>query len=324
MNDLSQAQPQSEPSSNSAIDIPRAFKNQLFRDSGDITDPLNEYEKALYDNVTEALESSTEVSAFVPVLPRQLAAFLEEIAKENTDFDKVREIVESDMSLAGETIRVANSPLYRRSVVEIESIGKAISMLGLDGVNLIASSLMMKQVLKIKSKELQEIGETLWRHCLECAEACRIIYEGEDAFTAYLLGLVHDVGAVAIFSCYVSQLPNTDCNNLDGNRVLKILLEEQTSWLSAHIAKEWKLPKAIIDALQDYDTMQQMQEIGCITEDKHPLALVLERANETSEVYTLVENGVIDSESGRLELQALGLSDEQVTTLFERFANMGQ
>jgi HD-like signal output (HDOD) protein len=318
MNDLSQG------INRSAIDVPRAFKDQLFKDSSDSTDPFNELEKALYEQVTETLESSAEVSAFVPVLPRQMAAFLDEVAKEDTNFDRIREIVESDMSLAGETIRVANSPLYRRSVTEIESIGKAISMLGLDGVNLIASSLMMKQVLQIKSKELQQIGETLWKHCLECAEACRIINGGEDAFTAYLLGLVHDVGAVAIFSCYVNLLPNEQQEAFDSNRVLKLLLEEQTSWLSAHIAHEWKLPKAIIAALQDYDTMQQMLVIGCDKESKHPLARLLERANEASEVYTLVKSGIIDDAAGRRELLALGLAEEQISELFERFVSLSQ
>lgn len=316
MNDLSQ------PSNHSAIDVPRAFRDQLFKDSSDSTDLFSDLEKALYDQVTEILESSSEVSAFVPVLPRQMAAFLEEIAKEDTDFDRIREIVEGDISLAGETVRVANSPLYRRSAMEIESIGKAISMLGLDGVNLIASSLMMKQVLQVKSKDLQQIGETLWKHCLECAEACRIINQGEDAFTAYLLGLVHDVGAVAIFSCYVNLLPNSHGEELNSNRVLKLLLEEQTSWLSAHIAQEWKLPQAIIDALRDYDTIQQMLVIGCDKESKHPLALLLDRANEASEVYTLVKEAVIDEEAARSELLALGLSDEQISKIFERFASL--
>lgn len=318
MNDLSQ------PINHSAIDVPRAFRDLLFKDSSDSTDPFSELEKALYDQVTETLESSAEVSAFVPVLPKQMAAFLDEIAREDTDFERIREIVESDMSLAGETVRVANSPLYRRSAMEIESIGKAISMLGLDGVNLIASSLMMKQVLQIKSRELQQIGEALWKHCLECAEACRIISGGEDAFTTYLMGLVHDVGAVAIFSCYVNLLPDSYREGLDSNRVLKLLLEEQTSWLSAHIAQEWKLPQAISDALQDYDTMQQMMVIGCDKQSKHPLSRLLEKANEASEVYTLVKNGIIDVEAGERELLALGLSAEQISKIFERFASLSQ
>lgn len=316
MNDLSQ------PHRQKSIDIQRAFNNQLFKDASDITDPFSDEEKSLYDQVTETLESSTEVSAFVPVLPKQMAAFLDEIAKEDTDFDKIREIVESDMSLAGETIRIANSPLYRRTAVEIESIGRAISMLGLDGVNLIASSLMMKQVLQIKSKKLQAIGEKLWSHCMECAEACRIIDSSEDEFTAYLMGLVHDVGAVAIFSCYINHLKGSQCEDLNDNRVLKLLLEEQTTWLSAHIASEWKLPQIIIKALQDFDAMQQMQIIECDKTEKHPMARLLEQANDASEVYTLIKSGVISEDEGALELDARGLNEEQRTQIFERFATL--
>ena len=178
------------------LDVPRAFKDYIFSDGCDATDQLNGPESEIYCDVTSVLETTAKLSAYVPVLPKQLAIYLNEVAKDDTDFDKIRQIVEGDMGLAGETIRIANSPLYRRSDDSIESIGKAVSMLGLDGVNVIATSLMMKQVLAIESKELKYISDNLWSHCLECAEACRLLDTCDDQYAAYLLGLVHDVGAV--------------------------------------------------------------------------------------------------------------------------------
>lgn len=311
---------QVNPNYQYCIDVPRAFNDYIFKDGSDITDLLSSEEECIYHQVTSALETSSKLSAYVPALPRQLAAFLDEIAKEETDFDKICQIVESDISLTGETIRIANSPLYRRSAGPIESLGKAIAMLGLDGVNLIATSLMMKQVLKVESPDLRQIGDVLWAHCLDCAEACRSLNTSNDQFTTYLLGLVHDVGAVAIFSCYVSHLGAAGSKDgVNHFKVLKLLMEEQATWLSAHIAREWKLPEPIITALYDFDTMRQTELLDCDKNSKSELAQLLEQGNAASEVYTLIRQSIIEFESGQNTLFNLGLSEEDVESIFNRF-----
>jgi HD-like signal output (HDOD) protein len=304
------------------LDVSRAFSDYIFSDSCDATDQLNGPESKIYADVTSVVETSAELSAYVPILPKQLAIYLDEVSKEDTDFEKICRIVEGDVGLAGETIRIANSPLYRRSDASIESIGKAVAMLGLDGVNVIATSLMMKQVLAIESKELRHISKNLWSHCLECAEACRLLDTCEDQFAAYLLGLVHDVGAVAIFSCYNSCLRGFDSSEVSHSKVLKLLIEEQSTWLSAHIAKEWKLPNSIVSALIDFDRMRQLELLECNNDDKSELALVLNMANFSSEVNALIQSNILDEETGKSALLKEGIAGELIESVFDRFEAM--
>ena len=309
----------SQHASQITFDVSKAFSDFIFKDDTDATDELNSSENSLYANITQDLEGSSELANLVPVLPERLVAFLDEVGQENTDFDKICRIVESDISLAGETIRIANSPLYRRSLTPIETISKAIAMLGLDGVNRIATSLMMKQVLTIECDDLKQIGEFLWSHCLECAEASRYLNTDEDQFASYLLGLVHDVGAVAIFSCYANHHNDIEPGSANHSKVLKLIMEEQANWLSAHIAKEWNLPESVVSALYDFDSMKQMEMLDCDISAKSDLALVLDKANTCSEVYTLVKEEVIEEEAGRSILLDSGLSDKEIDEVFAKF-----
>jgi HD-like signal output (HDOD) protein len=262
------------------------------------------------------LDESEDLSQFVPILPQQLIKFLDEVKKENTDFDKICAIVKGDIALAGETIRVANGPLYRRAAGPIESIDRAIACLGLQGVNQIASMVLMKQLLDVESNRFKKFGEVLWNHCLECAEACRMLGgTDDDPFTCYLMGLVHDVGKVAMFTCLCQHLDEHGSENIDESKVFKMVMTEHSTWLSAHIAKEWDLPNSIVLALYEFDAMTLMSYLDYDPKNKSPLAILLEKANSCSEIYTLISAKIIKPATGIELLRGLGLSKEKIETI---------
>lgn len=302
------------------FDLGSAFYDAILSRDVDITEDLNAAELELYQKVTKLVEDSGSLSQFVPVLPEQLMKFLEEVKKENTDFDKICAIVKGDIALAGETIRIANSPLYRRAAGEINSIDRAIATLGLQGVTDIASVLLIRQILDVESNRFKQFGEVLWNHCLECAEACRLLSSNdEDSFTCYLMGLVHDVGKVAMFTCLCDHLDEFGSEEIDECKVFKIVMTEHSTWLSAHIAEEWKLPDAIILALHEFDAMTLMSYLDYDTKSKSPLAILLEKANSCSEIYTLINSGIVKSETGIELLRGLGIEKNSIDKILQRY-----
>lgn len=302
------------------FDLGSAFYDAILAKQIDVTEDLNAAETELYDKVTSLLEESDSLSQFVPVLPQQLVKFLDEVKKENTDFDKICAIVKGDIALAGETIRIANSPIYRRAAGTIESIDRAIACLGLQGVTEIASVLLIKQILDVESNRFKQFGEVLWNHCLECAEACRLLCsEDDDPFTCYLMGLVHDVGKVAMFTCLCDHLDEFGSEDIDECKVFKIVMTEHSTWLSAHIAKEWELPNSIILALYEFDAMTLMSYLDYDTKDKAPLSILLEKANSCSEIYTLINSGIVKNETGIELLRGLGLEKDGIETILKRY-----
>lgn len=302
------------------FDLGSAFYEAILCRAVDVTEDLNAAELALYEKVTKLVEEAGSLSQFVPVLPRQLMLFLEEVKKENTDFDKICAIVKGDIALAGETIKIANSPLYRRAAGEIESIDRAIATLGLQGVTDIASVLLIRQILDVESNRFKQFGEVLWNHCLECAEACRLLSSNdEDSFTCYLMGLVHDVGKVAMFTCLCDHLDEFGSEDIDECKVFKIVMTEHSTWLSAHIAEEWKLPDAIVVALHEFDTMTLMSYLDYDTKNKSSLAILLEKANSCSEIYTLINSDIIKSETGIELLRGLGIEKNSIDKVLLRY-----
>jgi HD-like signal output (HDOD) protein len=298
------------------FDVGSAFYDAILSHKVDISEDLNPSERELYQKITIMLDESEDLSQFVPILPQQLIKFLDEVKKENTDFDKICAIVKGDIALAGETIRVANGPLYRRAAGPIESIDRAIACLGLQGVNQIASMVLMKQILDVESNRFKKFGEVLWNHCLECAEACRMLGgTDDDPFTCYLMGLVHDVGKVAMFTCLCQHLDEHGSENIDESKVFKMVMTEHSTWLSAHIAKEWDLPNSIVLALYEFDAMTLMSYLDYDPKNKSPLAILLEKANSCSEIYTLISAKIIKPATGIELLRGLGLSKEKIETI---------
>lgn len=302
------------------FDLGSAFYDALLSPLGDVTENMNAAESELYRSITTLVEEEDTLSQFVPVLPEQLMRFLEEVKKENTDFDKICEIVKSDIALAGETIRVSNTPIYRRASGEIESIDRAIACLGLQGVTEIASVLLIKQILDVDSSRFKQFGEVLWNHCLECAEACRLLSgDDEDPFTCYLMGLVHDVGKVAMFTCLCDHLGESSSEEIDECKMFKIIMTKHSTWLSAHIAKEWALPNSIILALYEFDAMTLMSYLDYDKKDKSSLAVLLEQANSCSEIYTLINSGILESETGVELLTGLGIESSSIDKILLRY-----
>jgi HD-like signal output (HDOD) protein len=302
------------------FDLGSAFYDAILSRNVDATEKLNAAELELYEKITKLVEESESLSLFVPVLPQQLMKFLEEVKKENTDFDKICAIVKGDIALAGETIRIANSPIYRRAAGEIQSIDRAIATLGLQGVTDIASALLIRQILDVESNRFKQFGEVLWNHCLECAEACRLLSnDADDSFTCYLMGLVHDVGKVAMFTCLCDHLDKYGSEEIDECKVFKIVMTEHSTWLSAHIAKEWQLPNAIILALYEFDAMTLMSYLDYDRKGKSALAILLEQANSCSEIYTLINSGIIKSETGVELLRGLGIEKSSIDKILQRY-----
>ncbi len=302
------------------FDVGNAFYDAILSEKADITEELNEHELELYTKITSLLEESDELAQFVPLLPKQLTMFLEEVKKENTDFDKICAIVKGDIALAGETIRISNSPIYRRAAGPVESIDRAIAVLGLQGVTQIASMLLMKQILDVESNRFKQFGEVLWNHCVECAIACRMLCEKEDdPFTCYLMGLVHDVGKVAMFTCLCKHLDEYGSENIDESKVFKLVMTEHSTWLSAHIAKEWDLPNSIILALYEFDAMTLMQYLDYDPKGKSQLAVLLEHANSCSEIFTLINSRILKPETGIELLRGLGLGKEKIEKILSHY-----
>src|ERR1022692_2023770 len=128
-------------------------------------------------------------------LPRVCAELAQLTAQQAFDASQLARLIESDLALAGELMRVANSPAMRpRSAVV--SLRQAVSWLGVAEVRNIALAVMLHGEVFIApghEPESEELWREAWLGGLWAKEIARL--RRKHVETAFLAGLMHRAGA---------------------------------------------------------------------------------------------------------------------------------
>jgi len=139
--------------------------------------------------------------------PPQLSAVAQELRRAlsvpEPSSAKVVEIISRSPGLTARLLRLVNTPLYGFQR-KVETISRAVSIVGLREVGLLASSLLMVEQFGVIPKSVIEM-RTFLEHSLGCALICKELAETtglaqvEQAFVA---GLLHDVGRLYFFTSF--------------------------------------------------------------------------------------------------------------------------
>lgn len=130
------------------------------------------------------------------VLPRLVQAMKAESSNSQTLVD----IVTEDPGLTADVLKLANSPIYRNTNKEIQSIDYALVMLGVDGLHsLVCSSLMRPIFAKRRTDGFS--SSLFWDYALASAQAAqsydRLKQKGDNA-QAYMLTLITRLAELVI------------------------------------------------------------------------------------------------------------------------------
>ncbi len=267
---------------------------------------MNKVEQQASLKVREVLNSPERLSSKIPPLPSVLIELVNILKEPNVDFLDFVKVIEQDPSLAIEILKIANTAKYNRSDKTIDSLRKAVGILGVTGVAKIATTIVMKEIMPQKPIYHKMFGKQIWQHSLYCASMCQILAptHKEDMFEAHFLGLIHDVGKILIFNCLCDAFSSTDVDSKPGGSEFKKLMSEMSVDISYFIALEWKLPAIYAEALGQQRTKQESN-----------LAKILFNANILSEVYLLYQHNVAHDEQISDLLNSLSLDED----LWEEF-----
>jgi len=190
----------------------------------------------------------------LPTLPGLLIKLIEICNLEDTSFRDVAEIIEKDPSLCSKVLKLVNSAytgLYRK----VESIESGIVVVGMDAIKNIAVSTGVYQAFKRIDGNGTFNLKAFWWHSLMCAVTARLIANRvrygspEDAF---LSGLVHDLGKLAIWANCPQEYSSV-LETAGGDP--ELLLSEEEGLGGTHavvgswLLQQWKLPTFMADAV---------------------------------------------------------------------------
>ena len=169
------------------------------------------------------------------------------------------EVASSDPALAALLLRTANGAAMGLSRT-ISSVSEAVSYLGFATVKTMLIQLRLNEVLACKTGQAALDSDDLWVHSLAVSYAAEYLAKqigGVDPGFAATLGLLHDIGKMAV----LAQLPEEAAagirNEVPSESVSRLALEARVlgmdhAGLGANLAAKWKLPADLIQAIRSH------------------------------------------------------------------------
>jgi HD-like signal output (HDOD) protein len=198
----------------------------------------------------EYLSGSLTGPQTIAPLPRVCAQLAELTAQQATDAAQLARLIQSDPALAGEVMRVANSPALRPRTA-IVSLQQAVSWLGVAEVRNIAMAVMLRgEVFVAPGHEPQ--SEELWREAwLAGLWAKEIARERrKHVESAFLAALMHRTGA-ALALKILSRFEMEQRTVMDAHTFGDLVVEFEPAF-GRLLMNSWLLPKDVQDAASEW------------------------------------------------------------------------
>ena len=227
------------------------------------------------------------------------------------------ELIERDPALAARTLRLANSAFYGVPG-RVASIGDAVRMLGLRTVSGMLAAAAVHNAIRVESCAGFRF-QVYWHHAIATAIAARALapIAGHDADEAFLAGLMHDIGQLALAAFYTSQasaaLALAQAQDLPAEQTEEKVLGMAHPQVGALLAAHWHFPAAIVRAIAHHH-LPERAGAGCrlslsgLVQGSDALAHALDLSADPDEAVPVIEPAA---------WQALGLQQGSALLILE-------
>lgn len=190
----------------------------------------------------------------IPSCPVVLAELSRELQKEETNLNRVAQLVGRDVALAAGIMKVANSPLFGLSR-QVSSISQGLSLLGVKNMfNLVVGELLKKSLSGADSVMMNRFWDSAAYSARTCSLLARRLPLGIAPELAYTFGLFHDCGMPILMRRYPDYKDTlSEANRSPGIELLRLEdLRHGTNHavIGYLLARNWKLPDVVAQAIQ--------------------------------------------------------------------------
>lgn len=250
---------------------------------------------------------------YFPRRPNLLPELIRAINDESASVRQLVAIVARDPSLVGNLLRVANSSYYRVTPQPIETIERAIVVLGNEGLRSVMAAALMQPIFQTSGTGgAQRFPELVWDHAVRSAHAAiphAALVERANPFAAELLSLVSGLAEIVIFRAVLEHCPPSPGKDGVDPLVIASILDSHATRFAWHIGADWRLSDEMLAALEE-----QMAS----SEPATPLGRTLRFGRFAGALAVLHTNSIINAESVRASLPPSGLSPPHFETMLRR------
>ncbi len=252
----------------------------------------------------------------LPALPAIAVRVMRITADSKGTLPELRRVIEADEALASKILKFSNSALYGRAGT-VSTLTGAITALGFLTVRWLAVTASAHTLFRKDAKRNFD-HKMLWEHSLKCAIGSRLLakrvsLEGVQVDEAFVSGLLHDIGKLAILDKmpgYISRFYEwCEVLSLEFYEVERDVIGIDHSEVSRHIFKHWNFPPSLSDAVANHHSPESAKEgkvlaqVLCSTDKFFPMRErhgELFTSEELAELPLMLEHNVSEKDVAEL------------------------
>jgi HD-like signal output (HDOD) protein len=263
-------------------------------------------------NILEKVQARPE---YIPRRPALLPKLLSTINDPQAAMVEMSRIIAQDPALTGNLLRIANSPMYRVSSLPVESIERAVTLVGVQGIRSIIATALLQPVMASSSGAYGRLPELVWEHTLYSAAAAEMYavqVERTEPFISQLVGLLYGLSAIVVFRIVRDQFAAQPQLYPTPASIAR-MLESWVAPTAGRIAASWELPERVQYALESQTLAAELQL-------ENSLGRSLKFGRVTGSVIVLCRLGRISEAEAKAILVAGDTRRREVERLWERFS----
>ncbi|AZG71495.1 HDOD domain-containing protein [Shewanella livingstonensis] len=230
----------------SQLDLSTLFYSFLFISPYTTTTGIaNNLERSVIQEIELALSSPKSIAENVLKLPSKILELDKKLADDNIDIQELIQLIEQDPLLCVEVLKLCNSPAFKRADNDVNSIQQALVQVGRQLLRQFITTCLARELIDIKPIYFRRFGAEIWRHSMQVAFLASELASADQRDSAFLLGLLHDVGKIAIFKMLVDAFYQAEPGEQPSSMLFKQVMTTKSLTLSALLARHWQLPQHV-------------------------------------------------------------------------------
>jgi HD-like signal output (HDOD) protein len=259
-----------------------------------------------------ALEDAATQQKYAPRRPNMLPKVLSASNDDSFSRRDLAALIARDPSLVGNLLKIANSSFYRVTPEPVESVDRAVVLLGTDGIRSLVTAALMQPIFRIGGADFPRFPDVAWEHTFRAANASvpyNFLVEKSDPAAAELLSLVMGLASIVVFRVTVDQYAKQPKLRPDAGLVAA-LLDTHSASVARRIAASWELSEATISGLDNQST----------SNSTYPTALgrSIYYGRLVGALAVLRINHVIDDASAKASIPVTDMPEVQLERMWTR------
>ena len=278
----------------------------------DLGKPQGDHERIIQSALAAVSDAATQ-ARYTPRRPNLLPQLMRALGDEEMSRRTLAALIARDPALVGSLLKMANSAFYRVTSKPVESVERAVVILGSDGLRSLIAAALMQPIFQVSATNgFPRFPDLVWEHALRASHAAiphAALVERVDAFNAELLCLINGLAEIMLFRAAMDYYAENPREGQPDAVVIASLLESQAPTFAWQIGAGWELSELMLAALEE-----QM-----VTSDPTtPLGRSLRFGRLAGALAVLHANSIVDDATVRLSLPEAGLSPAHLKIMWTR------